>query len=329
MLFDPNQTQFASEYQRIVWQFGTHLVPPEISLADVADPEIREGCMQVYGCTMEILADMYNNPEDYAPEPPRWYTGDYLAWLAMGRTPIKHHRENLLRCTRMISKFGFSYDESTKTLANARYPLFVEYFTRLVQLAKECKQNLGGYLDRRDFRLFARRVVLMLDDLLRPLSDAERAFAMEMHAYAIARGMKMEMKSPYTFRYVYKKLYSLELHNHPFEIAVPYSLDNGKRVPGQLEAFLAVAESQPDADALVRYIQGGIRVCTACNGTKKANERCQCWVDIRGARRLSAACHPTISKYRRGARNPAYTEEDIQMLKRMMDIRIEQVDQFR
>ncbi|MCL2512445.1 MAG: hypothetical protein FWF08_00970, partial [Oscillospiraceae bacterium] len=184
------------------------------------------------------------------------------------------------------------------------------------------------YLDRRDFRLFAGRITLTLGDLLRPLPDKERAFALELHEYAVAKGMKVQMKDPYTFRYVYKKLYSLEIHNIPFSVLVPYRLDNGKRVPGQFERFLAAAEGLPDADGVIRYIQGGICVCNCCNGTKKANERCSNWVEIRGARRLPSACHPAISKYRRGSHDPAYKDEDIQMLKRIIDIRIAQVDNF-
>lgn len=326
MFFNPNQTEFSSEYQRIIWQFSTHIVPPEVSLADVENEETREGCTQIYDCTMEILKDMYNHPEEYT-ERPRWYTGDYLAWLTTGSKPMKKHSDEFSRYLQKIPQFGFEYDEDLNAWSNERYPLFFEYFPRLVSLAKERKQNLGGYLDRRDFRLFAKRIILTLDDLLRPLSNVERAFALELHGYALEKSMKVE-KRPYGFRYVYKKLYSLELLNHPFGVLVPYRLDNGGRIPGQLERFIAVAESQPDADELVKYIQGGIRVCNACNGIKKVNERCQLWVEIRGARRLSSACHPTVSKYRRGSKNLAYTDEDIKILKRMVDVRINQVDKF-
>ena len=69
-------------------------------------------------------------------------------------------------------------------------------------------------------------------------------------------------------------------------------------------------------------------VCSACNGIKRANECCGGWMEIHGARRLTAMCHPAISKYRRGSRNPTYTDEDIKMLKHMIDIRITQVDSF-
>jgi len=324
MFFNRNQTEFRSDYQQLIWRYGTHIVPPDISLAEVADEQIREGCMQVYECTMEILEDMYCHLEDYE-ETPRWYTGDYLVWLLNGSKPIKHHLSEYTHYLEKIPQFGFKYNEDLSAWSNVRYPMFCEYFLMLAALAKERKQNMGGYLDRRDFRLLAGHVVLTLDDFLRPLSDVSRAFAAELHKYALSKGMKME-KSPYAFRYVYKKLYSLIILNNPFCIEVPYRLDNGKHVPGQLESFLDLAKTQPDADEAIRYIQGGIYICNACNGLKKAAQRCGSWVEIQGVRRLASMCHPAITGLRRGARQFRYSGEDIRMLKRMVDLRVEQVD---
>ena len=318
MIFDPNQTEFLSDYQRIVWQYGLHIVPTEVSLADVDDPETREGCLQVYDCTMEILEDMYKHPEEYSPERPRWYTGDYLAWLLNGSRPIKHHRDNFTCYIQKIPQFGFCYDEDTQTLSNTRYPLFTEYFGALAQLAKERKQNLGGYLDRRDFRLFAKRIVLSPDDLLRPLSDVEKRYFLEMHAYAIAKGMKAEMKDSYTFRYTYKKLYSLVLHNNPARITVPY---------GQFESFMEIVDAQPDRMELIAYIKKELCACDACGGAKTAATRCKnAWIYIDGARRLPAGCHRDIGKWKAAKSNLTYSEYDVQMLKRMMDIRVAQID---
>lgn len=328
MFFNPNQSEFSGENQHVIWQFGTHIVPLNISLADVDDLETKEGCIQIYDCTMEILSDMYNNP-DWYKEKPRWYTGDYLAWLVNQNNPMKKHSDEFFRYLQKILEFGFYYNEDSQKWSNDRYPLFFDYFQRLVALAKERKQNLGGYLDRRDFRLFAKKIVLSFDDLLRPLSDANKEQALEIHRYAVEKGMKVEMKDPYCFRYVYKKLYSLEIHNNPFDVLVPYRLDNGKYIPNQFGIFLQVADNEPDSDELIRYIKGSILVCNCCNGTKKANERCSNWVTIRGERRLSSTCHPAIGKYRRGTHSFDYNDYDIKMLKRMIDVRIKQVDKFR
>ena len=327
MAFDRNQTEFSSEYQRIIWQYGTHIMPPEVSLADVADARTREGCLQVFACTMEILEDMYCHPEEYSPEWPRWYTCEYLVWLGRGDNPIGSHRKSFLRYIEKIPQFGFVYDKDTKTLTNPRYPLFVEYICQLSKLAKERKQNLGGYLHRCDFRLFADRVNLTLDDLLRPLSDEHRGYFLELHEYALAKGLKVEKKSPYTFRYTCKKLYTLVLNNYPFRIGVPFHLNNGGYVPGPCERFLAIAECQPDNDRLVQYMQDHIDVCNACGGIKKANERCGHWVEIRGKRRLLASCRPEIGRTH-GKVQKQYTREDVDVFKRMVDVRVEQVDGF-
>ena len=327
MIFNVNQTEFINENQRIIWQFGTHIVPLEVSLADNEDEEILEGCKQIYDCTMEILTDIYNNPDKYIYLP-RWYTCDYIAWLVNGNKPMKKHNDEFLRYLERIPRFGFSYDTYLDRWTNDKYPLFGEYFSRFGVLAKERKQNMGGYLDRRDFRLFSKRIILTLDDLIRPLSDKERAYCLDLHEYAILKGMKVEMKDPCFFRYIYKNLYSVEILNNPFNIRVIYRLDNGKHIYDQLEKFLMVVDNQTDKNELYSYIQGGICVCNACNGIKKANERCGRWVDIKGARRLSSMCHPAIGKYRRGTHNTTYTDEDIKMFKRMIDIRIEQIDKF-
>lgn len=325
MFFDVNQTEFKSDKQKEVWQVGTHIVPLDVSLADVKDEETREGCRQIYSCIMEILTELYENADEYVYTP-RWYTGDYLAWLTGSATPLKKHQNEYERFLAMLPQFGFVCEDGVWT--NERYPLFLEYFPQLVLLAKERKKNLGGYLARLDFRLFADKIKLTMDDLLRPLSDRDKEFCLVMHQYAVSRKLKIEMKDPYTFRYLYKKLYVLELHNNPFRITVPYGLDNGKRVSGQLQRYLDIVEQQPDSEGLYEYLKGGIRICTGCDGRRKASERCGEWADLHGARRLTAACIPTISQSRRGRTVTPYTAYDVMMLQRMLDIRLKQIDDY-
>ena len=326
MIFDVNQTEFKSEYQRLIWQAGTHIVPLEISLVDIDDEETREGCKQIYDCIVEILMDMYNNSDEYT-ERPRWYTCDYIAWLTNGDKPMKKHANEYNRYLQTIHKFGFEYDETIGCWSNERYPLLFEYYPRFSVLFKERKKNLGGYTDRLDFRLFAKRISLSFDDILRPLSFMEQAYATKLHNYAISKGMKMEIKSPYSSRYIYKKLYSLEIHNLPFKVEVVYRLSNGGHIHDELERLLKIVERQEDKDEIIKYIQGGICVCNACNGIKKANQRCGKWIDINGERRLASMCHPAISKYRRG-KDISYTDYDIEMMKRMIDIRVVQIDEY-
>lgn len=325
MLFDRNRTEFESGKAKEIWQFGTHIVPLAVSLADVQDAETREGCRQVYACIMEILTDMAVHTTEYTYGP-RWYTGDYPAWMLKAAAPIKKHSEEYARFLEKMPQFGFVYDADTEGWSNERYPLFCDTFFRMVHLAKARKQNLGGYLARLDFRLFAEKIKLTMDDLLRPLSDREQEICLELHEYALASGMKVQMKDPYTFRYTYKKLYSLELLNNPFDIRVPYRLDNGKFVPDELERFLAEIDKEPDKEALVQYMKDAICVCNRCGGARDVHARCGRWVEFAGARRLTALCHPAVGRPRRGKNSAVWTPADIAMVKRMLDIRVRQID---
>jgi len=177
----------------------------------------------------------------------------------------------------------------------------------------------------------AKRIKPTLDDLLRPLPDTEQAYFLELHQYAIAKGMKVKIENEAYFRYAYKKLYSLVLRTNPTRIIVPYELKN---IPDKFERFLEIAENQPDADALIKYMQDSIGVCDGCAANVVSRERDKkkgikksCgyyWVDIRGAKQLSCFAS-TINKYRYG-KDTIYTDEDIQLLKRMVDIRIMQID---
>lgn len=332
MTLNRNQAEFVSPLQREVWQQGVHVMPLDVSLADVTDSETREGCRQIYDCIMEILADMYEHTEAYS-ERPRWYTGDYLVWLAAGAEPMKKHAEEYSRYLQRLPQFGFVRDEASGTWSNPRYPLFLTYFPRMAQLNGERKKNMGGFLERLDFRLFAPRIKVTFDDILRPLSDADREVCRKLHDFVLSKGLKTELKDPYTARYVYKKLYSFEirnnnLHGSPCQVRVIYRLHNGKFIPESLDRFLQVAREQPDRDELISYIQGGICVCTACHGARPFDKRCGVWVNIDGARRLaSMPCNAGIGKYRRG-KDTRYTEEDVRMLKRLLEVRLEQVDRY-
>ena len=188
---------------------------------------------------------------------------------------------------------------------------------------------MGDWVRRLDFRLFAKRIFLTFDDLLRPLANKERVYFSELREYAIEKGMKEE-KEEDRFRYIYKKQRSLELRIFPPErstlpayIFVPFA---------PFERFLEAAENQPDADMLVKYILDNLKFCDGCaaNTTSRAKEKekKKCgyyWVNIRDKKRLSCAgSYITTWQYTKPEK--ALSNEDIQMMKRMVDIRIEQIN---
>ncbi len=330
MDFDRNQREFVSPEQREVWEQGTHIVPLAVSLADITDEQTRQGCTQIYQCIMEILTDMYAHTEDYR-ERPRWYTGDYLVWLTNGEEPMKKHAEEYNRYLQRIWQFGFICDAETGMWSNEKYPLFFEYFPRMAQLFRERKKNLGGYLARLDFRLFAPKIHLSLDDFLYPLSDDAREMCLELHNFALSQGFRVEKKNPYVFRYLHNKLYSMEISNNPFSVSVQYRLDNGmgayKNIYGQLDCFLKIVQEQADCQDIEEYILRGIMVCNACGGQKRAEQRCGVWIELFGKRFLVSCCHIAIGRDRR-IRSSPYTAYDISMMKRLLAVRREQIDRY-
>jgi hypothetical protein len=325
MQFDVNQTTFISPYQRDVWSAAIHVVPLDISLAKIADRDTRNGCTQVYYATMELLTDMYRNPQDYQSIPPIFYLERFLGWHRYGerQVPVNvRKRQGMyeLILDRM-KRFGFSLDG--ETLINTRYPLFTTYWELL---AKSCSFNSGMHLC--DFRLLVKPYKRTTDDLLRSLPDTYKLYWRELYEYAVRKGAKLESRKDHMFRFVYKKRFVLTLTNTPPNVEIPYNLGGGwnDKVPADLTLFLDIARNQPDADKLIDYIQDNFCVCNMCNGIKSVARRCTNWVDIDGKRRLTAICHLVIGRVKHGPRREPYTAWDVTMLKRMMDLRFLQID---
>lgn len=314
MHFDPNQTEFTCDHQRNVWQYGIHIMPPEISLAGIEDKNIHEGCMQIYNCAMEIMTECYINPEEYL-EGPGWYLGhDGLMKLTLlGGKLVKRDTDKYLSSLQKIGKFGFTYNEETKTLSNNRYPLFCEYFTQFLHLYKKREQNMGDHVKKLDFRLFAKRRKYTLDDLLRPMSDEKRAQLLKLREYAIENGITEKNNST---RYLYKDARVFDISNIPLSFSVQFR---------PFEHFLEIVEKQPDADKLVEFIIKHFDKCDGCaaNTATRAKEKepKKCgyyWVNIRGENILSCSS----SRIGKCVNN----EEDIKMAKRLIEIRMEQID---
>jgi len=338
MRFDPNQVDFPSPRHRAIWDEGRRIVPLEVSLADIADPEMIEGCTQIYNWTQEYFARIYEAPEQFAGYTPfgMFRLLDDVAECRASAddgfqlSPPKMKQLNNLRKDHLpdLSLVGLEIVDGPehKMLVNPKHPLFCKYFKLFYDAAYKKKVNRLDYLACCDFRVLAPKYKRAFDDLLRTLPDALKAYAMEMNNYALAKGAKLE--SPvyyYFFKYKYKKENLLMLKRNswrhaPLDIAVPY---------GSLDDFLAIAEAQPDGKALIAYIRKELCVCDACDGGKNASTRCaKNWVYIDGARRLPAGCHQGISKWKASRRNLEYSDYDVQMLKRMIDLRIMQIDKL-
>ena len=86
-MFDRNQKDFPSYVHRLIWSNGLLLVPPEISLENIA-PERKEAFLDLYRYKSDMFADMYQNPQLYitdmdgiadAMDGKEWYQAHLIA----------------------------------------------------------------------------------------------------------------------------------------------------------------------------------------------------------------------------------------------------------
>jgi hypothetical protein len=338
MRFDVNQTDFPSEFHKEIWNIGRLVVPLDVSLADVTDPETREGCKQIYSYTQDILEDMYKNPDVYPNKRALdtcWGKFDRLVksdakpdesglnWIMpVSKYERGKHRHNDFT---VMSRLGFTIESDSNNdyvvIKNTKYPLFLKYWYLLYCLAEKRKIRKSNYVMYCDFRLFAPKYKRTPDDLFRVLSDEYRNFFKELHEYAISKGAKLETHKYYgRFRYLYKNDYVLIFDIQPL-IEISYCVKNDWY--NSLNNFVNEAEKQPDSDELLKYIQNEIRLlCGACKNCRMVKNPP---TDI-GGKRLKGACFCTVSKASKPLDKQVYTKYDFQMLKRMLDIRFAQMD---
>ncbi len=342
MIFDTNQVEFPTPRHKAIWDAGRQIVPIEVSLADIFDPEMREGCAQIYNWTQDYFENMYNNPDQYSGYTPyeMFRLLDDVAENATMKdnglifTQNKYNQILRLRKDYLLDcpLVGLAITDyfGNKMLINQQYPLFCKYFKLFYDAAFNKKVNRTDYLVYNDFRVLAPKYKRTFDDLLRILPDHLKWYAAELNEYVMSKGAKLESHKYYCyFRYKYKKenLLILQRNNWrhtPLDIAVPYGLSVKADSFG---TFMQAAESQPDSEEIIAYIQKEICKCDACGGSKKSSKRCSSmWKDIYGARRLLSLCHRDISKWKAPKSNLDYNDYDIKMLKRMLDIRFEQIN---
>ena len=325
MIFDPNLKQFASDYQRKVWQIGTHIVPLDVSLINIIDSDTREGCTQFYNGIREIITDMYNNWEEYEPIKP----SAMLLWSGLEQ---KNRKDQYRIITDKLSKFGIVPDESGKRYTNKKYSMFDTCRELLLQAEGKIGHLRSGTATMCcDFRILQRPFKPVIDDLIRPYSDVLKSYLKDLHNYVLSKGAKVETHECFgRLRYKYKKfrVLVLELYaeNEPL-IEIPYRLDNVIAMPSAFQSFIDEVECQSDNNELITYMQQNVDVCNGCGGQKKSYERCGgMWAEIRGKRRRLATCHFGIGRGHYDRQKNPYIDEDIPMLKRMLDIRFAQID---
>jgi len=351
MLFDVNQLKFPTPRHKAIWNEGRQVVPLDVSTAGITDPETKEGCTQIYNWTREYFEMIYKDPAQFSGETPCGMLE--LLNMASKKTTVRDGGLVISsrQYKRMVNSFGSHLNDlgligleiiggDEKILINKKYPLFCKYFKLFNDACYKKPISCYMYILFLDFRVLAPKYTCTIDDLLRTLPDKISAYAADMHEYALAKGAKLEDQKYYgQYRYIYKSRYVLVMQIQKFErptpidIAIPYEarslesksekyMENGRLIIKCFDNFKAIIERQPNRDEIVAYVKKEIATCE--NSTKC---KCNAWkvvTDIFGVDKHVNTCMKSISKWT--ADIAEYTGYDIKMLKRLMDVRISQVD---
>jgi len=349
MIFNVNQTEFETPRHEAIWSEGRQIVPLEVSLANIAHPETREGCTQIYNWTQEFFEKIYHDPSQFSGYTPH---GMFRVLdIAAKKTDVadgglvisgKKYKQLLsvakkyLESLSDLSLAGLEIVDCPgyKLLTNKKYPLFCKYFKLFSDGAYRKPINSLSYILFNDFRVLAPAYKRTLDDLLRVIPDKLKPYAIEMQAYALAKGAVLENHKTYAqYRYKYKNRYVLvmqggnpPLSNAPLDIAVPYRGAGD----GYFGGFAKWVEIQPDRDEIAAFIQKEICACyKGCGGSGSEDNPMGCdkaGTDIFGVKRHVSQCVRSVSRLAARGECTEYDEYDIKMLKRLIDIRMIQIE---
>ena len=238
MIFNVNQTKFKSDYQKEVWRIGKAILPLEISIPDIADPEMREGCTQIYNWTMEYIESQYKNLDKYSGSIYKMFrllddVAENSEIINGGMAFSYKKYENQISINPCLTDLPFIGLELVdgdgyKILFNKKYPLFCQYF-KLFYNAAYKRVNRLYYLMYNDFRVLAPKYKRTPDDVFRTMSDEYKAYFKGLHEYVLSKGAKLEPHKYFMrFRYIYKNEFVLIFEPHLAKmhhiIEVPYSL---------------------------------------------------------------------------------------------------------
>jgi len=347
MLFDVNQTEFPTQRHKAIWNEGRQVVPLEVSLADITDPEMREGCTQIYNWTREYFEKIYEDPNQFSGYTPHGMFR--LLDVAAKKTDVADgglviNSRKYKQIVSVVKKYlkdslsdlslvGLEIIDCPgyKLLINKKYPLFCKYFKLFSDGSYRKPINSLSYILYNDFRVFAPKYNRTLDDLLRVIPDRIKPYAAEMDAYALAKGAVIEQHKTYAqYRYKYKNRYILVMQNTYndtiLDIAVPYRGAGD----GYFGGFGKWVEIQPDKDEIAAFIQKEICTCyRGCGGSGSEDNPMGCdkaGTDIFGVNRHITQCVRSVSRLVPMENCAEYNDYDIKMLKRLIDIRMIQLE---
>lgn len=224
MKFDKNQKTFENYMQERIWEYGTRLVPLDITLPYVSDT-LRDSCIDLYNFNSNLLEDMYHHYDEYglAPDYEKDSINDkkrvdfyfyYLKGLTnlvgdQCKMPTKkymaHAKKFNQKSIDALSRHGLKVEinDDITTVSNTVYP---KMFAAIEEVNKagfsNYKVNCSSYYIHCDFRALM-KYNRTYKDLFHVLSDKDRSIAEALHQYAAERNIK-PVNCTYFHRVEYK-----------------------------------------------------------------------------------------------------------------------------
>jgi len=350
MYFDRNQTEFPSAIHRAIWAVGKNIIPFEKSTAEIKDPEILEACKQVYTFSMKLYSTMYAHPERFHLSYGRNYlqangaVTSFIRELAsFFQSRSCSFEKNTVTLTPSIcDEKGYATiqhltllgitltnKDNCTVLYSEQYPDLFHGFKLLFDGSLRRKVNCEFYYIACDFSVILPRYRRTPEDKWLTLSDKEKRHAMELHLFLKEHSIKPEPHAYFervVYRYKKETILVSEGTIYPF-----FQVWLGKNIhdPAYLHLVHLIEESHDPKyiQEMQAYIADQLTACNACYGSKRYDKRCGYFADVFGHRRR--LCFEfCLSKKKKNEQNKAYSDYDIDMLKRFIELRIRTIDEM-
>ena len=346
MEFDKNQTIFESADQKKIWKVGRKILPFDITSVYITDPEMLEGCKQIYEFTMEWYGNMFANPEIYKTNRNCYLSSEHFWHLIRtnanvsmsGNDWVVKDKNNHITAPSFFSVYdplvrhGLTYeiiDKNTAVFRNEKYPLLLKYYKMFIE--KCAKHPTGGYtfVYFCDFRIFKKGYKISLEDATLYRSDKDRNTFSLLENYLKERGCNFSVDNFLCINVTYKNENIMGIGIFPYKAEgdlsrVMINLNN-KTNNGIDEYIIKRIEESPDKDEMINFIQRNINCCNACGGKKHYTKRCGRWTDVFG-RRLMLCGYYLAKRIKKNIETIEYTDYDMEMFKRVIEMRIDKID---
>ena len=302
MTFDKNQTEFPSQHHERIWEVGCKVMPLEISTAEINDAEMFEGLRQIYDAVQQLYADIYEDLEKY------------LSKETKVKYIYSHEDFEYLR-----DEFFLEHQKTLRqNIDRIKYPLFEKYYDLFEKASINRKSYISGYLLSLNFRILGKRDSKKIEDTVRPMSDINKAFAMEIHNYMLAKGIKPRLHAYCNMRYQLDGKDILQI-DHSAQIYM--------RILQNYGVLTSKVEELPNKNELHAFINKCIRYCNLCSRDDTTKPRCIKNMAKVRAGEQNVLCRGDLYIKRNYNNGDPARDAEMAIIKQLIDIRIDSLQQ--